>query len=147
MDADALRVARTCYDHLAGSLGVALLEALVGSGWLVGAEDGFVVSPYGHERFAELDLDVAALQHQRRRFACSCLDWTARRPHLAGALGAAIAASLLERKWLERESRRRAIRVTAIGKTELAKLLGIRVGDRGEILCEPRVPDMVLAGQ
>ena len=78
---------------------------------------------------SEFGLDVPAIRRSRRRFAGSCLDWTQRRPHLNGALGAAITARLLDLGWIERGSHRRAIRVSAEGREGLAKTFGWAAGD------------------
>jgi len=124
-----LRRARTCYDHLAGTLGVAVFEAVLARHWLVADGGGLVVGPPGHGGFAELGVDVAAVERQRRRFARPCLDWTERRPHLAGALGSALTVALLERRWVEPQTRRRALRVTPVGEHELRSLLGVELDD------------------
>jgi DNA-binding transcriptional ArsR family regulator len=134
VQARTLGFARTCYDHLAGTLGVAVLDALLARGWLVAGEGDFAVSARGQDGLASLDVDVAALRHRRRSFARPCLDWTARRPHLAGSLGAAVTASLLERRWIERQPRRRALLLTAAGETGLRELLGVAVRADGDEL-------------
>jgi DNA-binding transcriptional ArsR family regulator len=128
-EARALRRARTCYDHLAGTLGVALFDAVLERNWLLPDESGLVVGPLGCDGFADLGVDVLALASQRRRLARPCLDWTERRPHLAGALGAALAASLLQRQWIEPQSGRRALRVTPAGANHLRKLLDVELED------------------
>jgi DNA-binding transcriptional ArsR family regulator len=130
-EARALSFARTCYDHLAGLLGVLVLDAFLAKRWLIAGEAAYTVSPPGYAGFTELGVDVVALQRQRRSLARPCLDWTARRPHLAGGLGAAVTASLLERRWIEREPRRRALRLTPAGDMRLRELLGIEadIGD------------------
>lgn len=136
IDARTLGFARTCYDHLAGTLGVALLDALLAEGWLSGGEPDLIVSPRGHDGFADLGIDVSALGRQRRSFARPCLDYTARRPHLAGALGAAVTAALLDRQWIKRESGRRAILLTSGGAAELGTLIGLQLGGEGVALRE-----------
>lgn len=123
----ALGFARTCYDHLAGLLGVALLDALLANGWLVTGEHGYAISASGQAGLPSLGVDVGALSSQRRGLARPCLDWTARRPHLAGALGASITASLLDRRWIERRARRRAIRLTSAGEFQLRELLDLNI--------------------
>jgi DNA-binding transcriptional ArsR family regulator len=123
--ARALRLARTCYDHLAGWLGCAITGALVSSGVLRPRRDQFLVSPHGRGRLADLGIDVAALERGRRPLARACLDWSERRPHLAGALGAALARELLARGWLARVRASRAVRLTARGRAELPARLGV----------------------
>ncbi|HLZ73227.1 MAG TPA: metalloregulator ArsR/SmtB family transcription factor [Dehalococcoidia bacterium] len=95
-----MRQARRCYDHLAGVAGVGLLDELLARGWLTPAEarPGFVLSPAGSAALEARGVDVAAAIRARRRFATACLDWTERRPHLGGALGAAILGGLLQAK-------------------------------------------------
>jgi len=112
----ALRYARTCYDHLAGVLGVAMFDGLRSSGWLTFDGEAIAVSPHGHACLEDLGIDVAALRGQRRSFARPCLDWTERRPHLSGSLGAALTSVALERGWLERNERRRGLSITPAGK-------------------------------
>ena len=200
-DAAALAEARTCYDHLAGRAGVALLEALLarevlapapgggqpaacgpnggahpqdggpaagahvgpvgngpagngsaGNGFAGnGAPDGgragyegrharaapqapirpgaFVVTADGMATLTSFGLNVGALEKTRRRFAGACLDWTERKPHLNGALGAAMTARLLGLGWIERGSRRRAVRVTPAGRDGLAATFGWSLED------------------
>jgi DNA-binding transcriptional ArsR family regulator len=135
--AAALAQARTCYDHLAGQAGVALLDALLARRILVvcGAQEpavpqaqvtpaDFDVTAAGESVLEAFGVHVFSLRRSRRRFAGSCLDWTERRPHLNGALGAAITARLLERGWIERGLHRRAVRVTPAGRQGLAATFG-----------------------
>ena len=199
-DAAALAQARTCYDHLAGRAGVALLEALLARGILTpapgggqpaqcgpnggaspeaggparspgngaassgsggaassgsgdGAADGsgdgvsagsgspgraapqapipagFRVTPDGMATLTSFGLNIDALERTRRRFAGACLDWTERKPHLNGALGAAVTARLLGLGWIERGVRRRAVRVTPAGREGLAATFGWSLAD------------------
>jgi DNA-binding transcriptional ArsR family regulator len=178
-DAAALAEARTCYDHLAGRAGVALLEALLARGILApapgggqlaacgpnggahpegngapsangpggnGSPDGaragyagrhvrvapqapfrpeaFEVTADGMATLTSFGLNIGALERTRRRFAGACLDWTERKPHLNGALGAAMTARLLGLGWIERGTRRRAVRVTPAGREGLAATFG-----------------------
>jgi len=127
-DAAALAQARTCYDHLAGRAGVALFDALMRSRVLTGSGTGqtaaYEVTPGGAEALAGFGVDVAAVRRSRRRFAGACLDWTQRRPHLNGALGAAVTGRLMELGWIERGPSRRSIRVTAPGQAGLAATFG-----------------------
>jgi DNA-binding transcriptional ArsR family regulator len=128
-DAAALALARTCYDHLAGRAGVALLDALLARRLLVAPQandlpERFEVTADGLATFGPFGLDMGALKRTRRRFAGACLDWTERKPHLNGALGAAITARLLGLGWLERGTRRRAVRITPAGEEGLAATFG-----------------------
>lgn len=124
-DARRLHEARTCYDHLAGEAGVALFAALLDGG-LIEADgvEAFEVTEKGEERLGALGLDVAALRRARRRFAWQCLDWTERRPHLNGALGAALTERMMELGWFERGRTRRALLVTKAGRRGLADSFG-----------------------
>jgi DNA-binding transcriptional ArsR family regulator len=119
--AQRLRRARTCYDHLAGEIGVALYGALIGGGLI--EVDPYGVTGKGEARFADLGIDVGALRKARRRFAGECLDWTERRPHLNGALGAALLDRFLELRWVERGSGRE-LRVSEAGLGGLADSFG-----------------------
>jgi hypothetical protein len=124
-DAPALQRARLCYDHLAGRLGVAVSEALVASRRLVLREGAFTLAPAGRRWFAGLGVEVGALERGRRPLTRACLDWTERREHLGGALGAALAMHLLERDWLRRERGARTLLVTTAGRRGLRNELGV----------------------
>jgi DNA-binding transcriptional ArsR family regulator len=120
--------ARTCYDHLAGRLGVALADAMVARG-LVATDSGLAVTAAGRSWLA----DVLGFSHPagaRRPLVRSCLDWTERRPHLAGALGAALCATALERRWVRRVGSGRAVAVTPEGAEAFRDLLGAAVAPR-----------------
>lgn len=118
--AQALGLARTCYDHLAGRCGVELHDALVARGWLSPSYD---VTPAGADAFAAWGVDVEAARARRRTFARPCLDWTERRPHLAGALAADVTGALVGRGWFARRSAdSRALRVTPAGRAGMAEL-------------------------
>jgi DNA-binding transcriptional ArsR family regulator len=126
-----LRTARTCYDHMAGAVGVLLHDRLLDLGWL--APDGheregdYTVTTAGDVGLATLGIDLDALRHQRRRFAYACLDWSERRPHLGGALGAAMLKMALRRRWLTQDADSRALSVTDSGRRELANRFGARL--------------------
>lgn len=122
-----LRSARTCYDHLAGELAVRLATVLEREGCLCASSgDAYELTARGSRWFADaLGLDVAALGRPRRPLARRCLDWTERRPHLAGALGAAVLARMLETRWLTPVVGSRELRVTTRGDAQL-RALGIR---------------------
>src|SRR5262245_53793625 len=117
-----LRHARSCYDHLAGRLGVLLADALVARGALALHDGAFAVPRPESALFAELGVDVRVLESGRRPLVRACVDWTERRPHVAGALGAALLDSLLERRWLTRRGDGRALRVTPVGREGFAAL-------------------------
>jgi DNA-binding transcriptional ArsR family regulator len=117
--AKALRFARTCYDHLAGFLGVQIADSLVRRGCLVPAGSDYDLTADGEQLFASLGVDVAAAAAERRRFARACLDWSERRDHLAGALGAALLVRLFELQWIERTTSSRAVRLTEPGRRGL----------------------------
>jgi DNA-binding transcriptional ArsR family regulator len=119
--AEALRSARTCYDHLAGRLGVALLDAFLERGWLVRSTPGYSVTVSGERVLRSAGVDVSLLKRQRRVFARTCLDWTEHRPHLGGALGAAVATALLDRDWIRRRSQGRAVLITPAGRIGLSQ--------------------------
>jgi DNA-binding transcriptional ArsR family regulator len=121
-----LRFARTCYDHLAGAVGVAVLDALLGRRWLHAADSTYSVTAEGDRQLAELGIDLEAARRGRRAFARPCLDWTERRHHLAGALGAAVTSVMLDRGWFARAGAGRGLRITETGR---ARLLALGVPD------------------
>lgn len=118
-EAAQLRDARTCYDHLAGRLAVGLIRSMVGGGYLEATERDFTVSASGEAFLDRLGIDVAAARKARRAFACQCLDWSEREPHLGGALGAALATRMFDEGWLKRVPRMRRVTVTAAGEITL----------------------------
>lgn len=130
----ALRTARTCYDHLAGTLGVSLADSLVRRRALRGHGDrDYSVTASGARWLAAaLEIDVASLAAGRRPLARRCLDWTERRPHVAGALGAALLDVSLARRWIVRTRESRAVRITLAGHTAFAGL-GVNVQGRAEM--------------
>ncbi len=123
---EALRRARLCYDHLAGRLGVALCEALTKRECVLLSEDGGVVTEAGQRFFIDLRIDLGQLQRRRLLFCRPCLDWSERRHHLAGSLGAALAARCFELGWIEPIRDSRAVAVTRQGREGLASRFGIR---------------------
>jgi DNA-binding transcriptional ArsR family regulator len=126
--AAALAVARTCYDHLAGQVGVALHDALVTRGALAAGGDGYLLTDEGAALLAGAGVDVPVARTRRRAFARPCLDFTERRPHLAGALGAVLCARLLADGWLVRPaSDQRGLRVTGRGREALETHFGVRL--------------------
>ena len=117
-----LRSARTCYDHMAGELAVALHDRMQELGWLQRAapsENLYELTRAGTEGLSRLGVDVDAVRSMRRRFAFACLDWSERRPHIGGALGAALLKLALSRKWMTQDAEGRGLRLTDIGKREM----------------------------
>jgi DNA-binding transcriptional ArsR family regulator len=111
-----MRYARTCYDHMAGELAVRVYERLVGDGLLSCEGDRLDATPAGAERLAGWGIDVAGQRALRRRFACTCPDWSERRPHVGGALGAALLDAWSSHGFVERTERPRVLRVTPAGR-------------------------------
>jgi DNA-binding transcriptional ArsR family regulator len=120
---DTLRFARTCYDHLAGQVGVAIADALVAKGLIVLVPDGGEVTESGVAFLANLGADLK--MKSRRLFCQPCLDWSERRPHIAGHVGAEICRCALAHGWLTRLRDSRALRLTPLGRTELAERFGV----------------------
>ncbi len=120
----AIRAARTCYDHLAGRLGVALTDALIARGQLAGS---FELTPEGTAFLEELGLPVARLRVQRRALTRRCLDWSERRPHVGGALGAALAERCFELGWIARIRDSRAVQITPAGVAAFDQRFGVRL--------------------
>jgi len=116
---ELLREARTCYDHLAGRLGVALARGLERKQVVVPNNGAFELGPRAKECLADLDIDLSALERQRRPLVRACLDWSERKPHVAGALGAAVTMRLFELGWIERRDTNRSVAVTAAGEKHL----------------------------
>jgi DNA-binding transcriptional ArsR family regulator len=126
--ANALARGRTCYDHLAGRLGVSISDALATRG-LLDRDGGLALTDAGRDWLAtELRIGPADLRSGRRPLTRACLDWTERRPHLAGLAGARICERMLERRWVARIGSGRAVRVTPSGVTALRDLLGLDLG-------------------
>ncbi len=119
-----LAAARTCYDHLAGRLGVAVRDAMVENG-SISTSGGVSVTDAGRTWFAKQQIDLDALVSLRRPLLRDCLDWTERRPHLAGSLGAAVCALFVEHEWVRRTTGSRALAVTPLGQRGLRDLLDI----------------------
>jgi DNA-binding transcriptional ArsR family regulator len=119
MDAVPIQFCRTCYDHLAGKVGVAITEGLLRQKLIVYRDKELEVTQKGLQWFAELGIDCGEVRQQRRAFAKPCLDWTERRHHLAGALGAALLEKMLAAHWLRRTAQSRAVVVTARGRQAL----------------------------
>ena len=126
-----LREARSCYDHLAGRLGVGVTAGLVARGAIRLVDGEFAVTRSGERFFAALDVDVTEARASRRSFARACTDWTERRPHLGGSLGAGLRDRFLAAGWVQRNAQDRSLRITDAGRTELARRFGMRLEPRG----------------
>jgi len=122
---ELIREARTCYDHLAGRLGVAVARALEQSGVVVRRNGTYELGAAAEPRLAELGVDLDPLTDGRRPIVRGCLDWSARELHVAGALGAALAARLFELGWIERRAVNRSVAVTEAGRESLRERLGV----------------------
>jgi DNA-binding transcriptional ArsR family regulator len=128
---EAFRQGRLCWHHLAGRLGVALHERLTGDGWIEAAPGGWALTEAGEARFTHLGVDLAAAR-RAPRFACDCMDWSERRPHLSGGLGREVTGMMLRRHWLTRIEpgatdtlQRRRLTCTPEGARALAAEFGI----------------------
>jgi len=122
-----LILARTCYDHLAGKLGVALFSHFADLGWFAKRQGKKCdLSASGSEGFTNLGVDLVQTRTTRRRFAYECLDWSERKPHLAGALGAALLNVALKKRWVEQDLDSRALEVTKTGLRDLSTRFGIK---------------------
>lgn len=120
------RHARTCYDHLAGRIAVEMVRALEAERviWVTGERE-FALGNNARSWFSDLGVDLAELRRLRRSFALQCLDWTERKPHIAGALGAALCARMVTLGWFAKRGATRALRVTHQGSRELYARFGI----------------------
>jgi DNA-binding transcriptional ArsR family regulator len=128
----ALRQARVCYDHLAGELGVAIHERLLARRALVPESDGLVLTAHGHRLLRQVGIDTAALALQRRKFCQACLDWSERRHHLAGAVGAALLARMIDLGWIRRGKGSRVVVVAAHGRLALQHWIGALAAEPAE---------------
>src|SRR5215469_9965705 len=125
----ALQAARMCYDHIAGQLGVRIAEAMTARGYLVLEDDGGRVTEPGLRYLWELGIDTRVAGKGRRHLCRACLDWTERRPHVGGAIGAALAERWLTIGWIARTKDSRAITVTPEGERGFRDTLGLVLAD------------------
>lgn len=124
---EAMRFARTCYDHLAGQVGVAVTHGLIERGCLVEGEEDFELTAGGVEILSDFGIDLSGLRGKRRAFARRCLDWSERRAHLGGALGAAVLGRMEDLDWIQRTPGSRAVVLKAKGARALRERFGVRV--------------------
>ena len=125
---EKMRTARTCYDHLAGRLGVALADTLVGRGHVALVQDGGEVTDTGFAFLSELGVALDERKQSRRVFCRPCLDWSERRVHIAGSVGARLCRRCLELGWIKQLETTRALEITAQGSRGLAEWFGIDLG-------------------
>jgi DNA-binding transcriptional ArsR family regulator len=125
-----LRAARTCYDHIAGCLGVSLHDRFQKLRWLAAdskSDNAYDLTLIGAKAFEALGVEVATTRTLRRRFAYACVDWSERRPHLGGALGAALLQVALKRRWVLQDLDSRALSITSLGRREIFTRFGLEV--------------------
>ena len=128
-----LRFARTCYDHIAGTTGVALHDRFTALRWIApeaSREDSYSLTAEGVRALTPLGIDIEATRNLRRRFAYACLDWSERRPHLGGALGAAILHLALKKRWVTQQLDSRILTVTSTGRREIEARFGLTLNER-----------------
>ncbi len=119
---NGIKYARTCYDHLAGKIGVQLTDSLLKNKWLIPGDNQYEVSVAGNKGLQSIGIDITIAQQQNRKFAYPCLDWSERNHHLGGALGAALLTSLMENEWIRKIKHSREVFVTGKGKIEMNRL-------------------------
>jgi DNA-binding transcriptional ArsR family regulator len=122
---DAMRIARTCYDHFAGKLGVGLTDALTAHGHVALTDQGGEVTESGLTFFENFGVDLAEARSRKRIFCRPCLDWTVRRPHLGGSVGAVLAQRCFDLGWLEHMRDSRALTITRAGRRGLSETFGL----------------------
>lgn len=122
---EGVQYCRTCYDHLAGYVGVSMVEALEERGYLKKLEKEYIVSEKGWKWFLNLDITEDDFTNSRRPLTRQCLDWSERRPHLAGHLGSLLLERMLKRKWFRKVAFSRELTLTSKGRQELESLLGL----------------------
>jgi DNA-binding transcriptional ArsR family regulator len=124
---DQMRRARTCYDHLAGELGVAVTDAMQARGYLVLDHDAGELTAAGTAFLDSLGIDLRSPARRRRALCRPCLDWSERRPHLAGRAGAAVAELAFRQDWIRRRPQGRSIEITEAGRAAFKDLFGARI--------------------
>ncbi|HSZ65677.1 MAG TPA: helix-turn-helix transcriptional regulator [Xanthobacteraceae bacterium] len=124
---DAMRHARTCYDHFAGALGVGIADGMIAHDFVVLGDEAGEVTPSGMEFLSKLGVDLSAARAKRRVFCRPCLDWTERRSHIGGVVGAAFAQRCFDLKWIERIGDTRALKITSAGRRGLLESLSLTI--------------------
>lgn len=128
---DDMLIARSCYDHIAGRLGVALAESLCQRGYVTVSGESFTITESGLSFFRDLGVDTEALASKKRPMIRSCLDWTERRHHAAGSLAAALMTMALDAKWLVRQQGGRALIISELGYASFQRHFGL---DRADVI-------------
>ena len=126
-DGNRIKYCRTCYDHLAGKVGVAITDKLLSKKIIELRSDAFAIPKRGVKWFDELGISIPELEQRKRALARKCLDWSERRPHLAGSAGAALADKLFDLKWMQRSKHSRIVSITPLGEKKIFDLLGLVV--------------------
>ncbi|WP_109852319.1 helix-turn-helix transcriptional regulator [Aquimarina sp. AU58] len=124
---NGITYARTCYDHLAGEIGVKITDALLDNGMLEIVERTYKITSIGKSWFQDVGINIDDVMSQKRSFAHLCLDWSERRHHLAGALGASFLTMMLQNDWIRRKKDSREILITGKGKLELKTRLNLDI--------------------
>ena len=122
-----IKYARSCYDHLAGYIGVELQENFIQHGLLQFSESGYLFPEKGIKKFSELGIDVKQLEGLKRKLAYPCLDWSERKHHIGGALGAALLQYMLSHDWLRKKKHSRELMVTSRGYQELERTFQLKI--------------------
>jgi DNA-binding transcriptional ArsR family regulator len=125
-----MRTARMCYDHIAGRLGVGLTDALCARNHVEFGDDGGALTAAGETFLRDFGIDVEGARHSRRIFCRPCIDWSERRPHLAGAVGAALAKRLFALGWITRVRDGRALVITPLGRRNLQQTFSVQLPER-----------------
>jgi DNA-binding transcriptional ArsR family regulator len=127
-----IALARTCYDHVAGKLGVSIFNALADSNAIIYADPGQPIFAEhvrmginAEKMFNALGVDLRKISQTRRKYAYACLDWTEKKPHLAGAVGAALCHAIMEQKWVTRNEEKRVLRLTDLGRKSLKEIINL----------------------
>jgi len=119
--------ARTCYDHLAGCLGVKITASLVDQKIIEISDKNYRVTKLGKKWFSEMDIDTDTIQLKKRSFAHQCLDWSERKHHIAGALGASLLEAMIKKDWIRKKINSRELILTSKGKLALKNKLNLDV--------------------
>lgn len=119
--------ARTCYDHLAGNVGVRITSSLIENRIIEISEKDYIVTKYGEKWFSIIDLNIDIIKLKKRSFAHQCLDWSERKHHIAGALGASLLEKMIEKDWIRKKQNSRELIITSNGKIELKNRLNLEI--------------------